>query len=159
MARVYVKNLSEATIIGVARTYLKKAATMESVGEEFHFTPNMISKILYRGVAEDILTDALANDVIYKIVHAKEIGQFQRQQRWNQALAERQALREAKANEALKSYQESFKLEELEAKEQELIYKIESYADFALDPDAPSLAELEEQLTKVQDKIQELQNN
>ena len=158
MARKFVKDLSNQEIISIARSYVARNATLYSVAQEFSISSNMVSNAMYRGVAEDILTDALTNDVIYKIVHAKEIGQFQRQQRWNQALTERETFREAKANEALKSYQESFKLEELEAKEQELIYKIESYADFALDPDAPSLAELEEELTKVQDKIQELQS-
>lgn len=162
MARKFVKDLSNQEIIGIARSYVARNATLSSVAQEFSISSNMVSNAMYRGVAEDILTDALTNDVIYKIVHVKEVGQFQRQQRWNQALVERQALREAKANEALSVPEEVNQnlLEVYKESEQELIHQISTYDDnLSLDPDAPSKEELESKLRRIQDKIQELQNN
>lgn len=155
MAKTFVKNLSEATLIGIAMAYAKDGATLSSVGEIYKLSPTMVSNAMYRSISEDIIGDALANNIIEKIVNVKEVGRFQRKQRWNKALEEREALRK----EILKA-KVPVSLESCLAKEQELIHQISTYDDtLYLDPDAPSLSELESDLKLIQDQIQELQNN
>ena len=65
MARVYVKNLSEASLIGIAMAYAKDGATLSSVGEIYKLSPTMVSNAMYRGISEDIIGDALTEKIVW----------------------------------------------------------------------------------------------
>lgn len=129
MAQLTVKNADPIMIRRMASQYITYShATLEGIAEVNHITAKMVSNLLYRGIADDILPDSVADMVFHKIVYCADKGQMQRRNRWEGAFA----LRNAKRN--------SSKIAEVK-------HQIETYDDYHIEEDgAPTKADLMQQL-------------
>lgn len=95
--KVTTKGLSFLFVRVVANTYLEHSyMTLEDLASRFGITPRMASDILYRGIAEDILAESIAEQVYYRMIHSNRQDIQRRTARWDAAFEEREKLRELK---------------------------------------------------------------
>lgn len=152
--KLMVKNVDEKTVRRLAHEYLSGYyVTLKTLGTRYHVSPNTISDILWRGIAENIIDLKLAKYIYTKIVDKPSIGWYQRKMRWDKAFEERSIL--------------IHKLKKENEKEQELIalkpikeyYEslIEGYDKYTYEERGlPNLEELKAKLEKINDKIASL---
>lgn len=89
-----VKKIHPEIIRYVAKIYLKPFETLQSVAFRLNASTDMISNIMFRGIAENILSDDIAESVFYKIVYHTYPGQLQRRDRWEKAFDLRSVVKE-----------------------------------------------------------------
>lgn len=146
MAKFTVKTASPEYIREIANRYLSEDwITFEHLARDYDISPDSISKLLYRGIAENILSDSIADKVFNKVVYANEKGVKQRLLRWEKAFDERDNLKSLKKKESLeKSLKEQIAL---------VKFQIANHVDIE---DAPSLDELENRLFHLESELERL---
>ncbi len=146
MKKFTVKNASPEYIRKLAKLYLAEPwITFEHLARDYDISSDSISKLLYRGIAENILSDSIADKVFNKVVYANEKGVKQRLLRWEKAFDERDNLKSLKKKKSLKqSLIEQIAL---------VKFQIENYVDIE---DAPPLDELENRLFHLESKLKRL---
>lgn len=149
-----VKDYKKETIEDIAKAYLAyRWVTLNYLAEKYFLSERTISNLLYRGIAENILSEDVANDVFDKIVYANVKGVNQRLIRWEKAFDERYALIEKEKEIALirkKAYQKEEILDRIKL----LKFQINNFSDSNFEEeDAPSLTDLKEELQKLELKF------
>ena len=92
--KLTVNNVDEKTIRRLAHEYLSGYyVTLKSLATKYKTSPTTISNILWRGIAEDIIDQRVANCIYNKIVDKPSIGWYQRKLRWDEAFAKRTTLK------------------------------------------------------------------
>ena len=141
-----LKEYSREEIFAISRRYAKNYVSLEGVAYEFDITPTMCSNIMYRGIAEDILSNSVSDEIFNKIVYSSQIGVYQRRNRWEAAFDERNRTRDFKKHNSL-----------IQQRIEEIQNHIKSLDSYALDEEgAPTkenliseVARLERQLVPV----------
>ena len=101
MENFKVKNVSDSFIRKLANCYTADIRiTFQMLGAYFNICQKTVSKLLYRGIAEDIIPDAQAELIYHKVVHVNCKHKAQRAERWKKAFDERIELRKRKLAEA-----------------------------------------------------------
>lgn len=146
MKKFTVKTASPEYIRKIANNYLSEDwITFDYLARDSDISSDSISKLLYRGIAENILSDSIADKVFNKVVYANEKGVKQRLLRWEKAFDERDSLKSLKKKESLKqSLIEQIAL---------VKFQIGNYVDIE---DAPPLDELENRLFNLEFKLERL---
>lgn len=140
MGKLTVKGASKEQVLKIVRQYVNyPTSTFEGIAQVWDTSAKTISNILFRSIAEDIVSNRTADAIYNKVVYSHEKGVFQRKERWEKAFDQREELRNEMSREKKK----------LDAKITELKAKIASYDDYAFDEEgAPTkddlIAELEE---------------
>ena len=145
---LHVAKVSHKFIRQIAYEYLEPFATMKKLAKKHKSSPGTISKILFKGVSENIVDDITAEAVANKAMNSTD-NVVRTRKRWETALLLRSSpLSAAELKEELE-YQRK-KLEELN-------FQIESYDSYFFgESDAPSLTSLKSQRSKLLADIQKL---
>lgn len=89
MPKLQVKDVSEKMVKKISLEYLEKYSTVAVLASKHNVCNGTISKILFRGIAENIVDDDTATKIVEKIVNSYKFGKDERRTRWNLALAQR----------------------------------------------------------------------
>lgn len=88
------KSASKLLIRSIAQKYVhERYSTLASIGDQFKLTEKMVSDLLFRGIAEDLVSNDIADAIYDKIVHCKKNGRIQRRNRWEKAFDMRTEVR------------------------------------------------------------------
>lgn len=139
------KDVDRRSIWLLAKEYLSSPyVTFECVGANHDLSGRMVSNILWRGIAENILSTTVAEAVYSKIIHSSYRGRTARANRWDEAFDKRQETRE-KMTKKLAMFKEWEKL---------LVYRTEHYDEYVASCESPSsLEEINERLNKLREII------
>lgn len=135
--RKLASKISPQVIKFLADEYTRnKYITLEKLAIKYNSTIKFLSKLLFRGISEDILSDDVADKIFNKIVNCYEFRKKQRATRWQEAFDLRDSLRLEKVK-ALKN-----------SKKLELEHKVSSYDNYFIEDDegAPSKESLQQEL-------------
>ncbi len=129
----------------MAKEYLSGPyVTFECVGANHEVSGRLVSNILWRGIAENILSTTVAEAIYAKVINSSYRGKAARANRWEEAFDKR-ILTRAKLTKRLEMFRELEKL---------LENRISNYDAYVASTDEPqSLEELNERLTKIKDTI------
>lgn len=146
-----VKNVDEKTIRRLAQEYVNGSyVSFQRLGEKYGMTPKIISNILWRGVAENIIDSLTANRLYIKVVARPSKGWYQRTLRWDEAFDKRAAHVKATAKDAAKE-RALVMLKEQKDYYESAIANYDSY--FINEDNALSLETLQTKLDEINRKI------
>lgn len=142
---ITVKGASSELIYSLAKDYTQNSwITFENLGWSYDITAKMVSAILYRGIAEDILSNNVAEKIYKKVVYASDKGITQRMTRWEKAFDERENLRYNK--KLKKKLSDEIQLVELQI----------STFDESSSDEGPSIEELQNKLFNLNLKLSKI---
>lgn len=156
MAKFTVKTARPELIKMLARLYVSDNwETFESIGRRYNLSARMVSDLLFRGIAENILSDKVSDLVFHKVVHQRSTGVMQRTLRWEKAFEARDIYKlKEKEQEKEDKEREREQKREIILQEIELVkFQIANYVDIEY---APSLQELEDRLFHLETKLERL---
>lgn len=91
---ITVKNASSEFISSLAKEYLENDfVTFEKLAKFYDLSPKTISALLYKGIAEDILSNNVSERIYQKVVYSSDKGINQRKLRWEKAFDARDMLK------------------------------------------------------------------
>lgn len=139
MKKIVASKASSNFIRYIAYKYhSNESSTFEGIAADVGITAKMVSKLLFRGIAEDIVSDRVADKIFVKVVYCYKSGQYQRAMRWEKAFDLRN---EKRYNE--RQHQKQVRIAELE-------HLIETYDDYAIEEkDAPTKEQLIQELNRI----------
>ena len=147
MGKMIVKKADPLFIKVLANDYLlSNRATLEDLAERYKLGTKTVSNLLFRGIAENILSDRTADDIYEKIVYVHEKGRKQRALRWEKAFDERNEiqLREKKRSQRSK----------IEAEIMVLEFQLATWEDnFFGEAEMTSKEELQAQIKELKKKL------
>ena len=129
----------------MAKEYLSGTyVTFECVGANHGVSGRLVSNILWRGIAENILSTTVSEAIYAKVINSFYRGKSSRINRWEEAFNKRTIERE-KLTKRLEMFKELVKL---------LENRIANYEEYAASTNEPqSLEELNARLAKIQSAI------
>ena len=139
------KDVGRKSIELMAKEYLSSPyVTFEHVGAKHGISGKLVSNILWRGIAENILSTTISEAIYAKVVNSFPRGRIARTNRWEEAFDKRTIERE-KLTKRLAMLRELVKL---------LENRIANYDAYAASTEQPhTLDELNERLEKIQSAI------
>lgn len=139
------KDVDRRSIWLMAKEYLSGSyVTFEDVGANHGISGRLVSNILWRGIAENILSTTVSEAIFAKVVNSSYRGKAIRSNRWEEAFDKRTIERE-KLTKRLAMLRELVKL---------LENRIANYDSYAASTEQPhTLDELNERLEKIQSAI------
>ena len=141
---IYLRKVTDDFIRQLAHEYLCNGVTLKILADRYNSSPNTISDVLFKGVAENVIETYTATLIMDKAVASTD-NKVETRQRWNRAFR----LRER--NNLLK--QRSYFLQQ----ESELESKLATYEEYFFeDEDIPSKAQLENNLKDVIVSLKEI---
>ena len=160
-----ISDMSDDFIRWSVDEYLKFSATMDTVAEIFDTTREIISKALFKAVAENIVDDITANAVAAKAISFTK-NFIKTRDRWNEAKAMRKdpsyqlKVKKRKISEFYSKIQYLQEIiEDLNPKIEQIKFQVETYTDFFLnDINAPTRDELEDQITDLERDVSKCKN-
>ena len=137
-----VRTANEHLIHHVANLYLGNIhTTLEGVADKLNTSKRTVSNLLFRGIAENILSNKISDEIFNKVVYANEKGQYQRRLRWERAFELREDFIQRKKDE-LKSEQKK-ELDRINDLLKEIAFQISSYDNYFYDEEGlPSKEDL-----------------
>lgn len=156
MAKFTVKTARPELIKMLARLYVSDNwETFESISRRYNLSKRMVSDLLFRGIAENILSDKVSDLVFHKVVHQREVGVMQRTIRWEKAFDARDIYKlKERERERMEQEREREQKREIILQEIELVkFQISNYVDI---DDVPSLQELEDRLFHLETELERL---
>ena len=89
------KDVDKKQICLLAKEYLSNPyITFEHVGAKHGISGRLVSNILWRGIAENILSTTVSEAVYAKVVNSSYKGKSTRSKRWEEAFDKREIVRE-----------------------------------------------------------------
>ena len=130
---------SNKFIIHLANHYLSsKYITFEELADDYNISARRISNLLFKGIAEVILSDSVAEAVANKVIYTKNRGIIQRRTKWEKAFEQRSENKRRMRTEK-KEVVKSISFSEIDALE----HQIDVYDDYFYDDEgAPTKEEL-----------------
>lgn len=153
MKKFTVKTASPEYIRKIANKYVSEDwITFDYLARLYDKGKNTISNLLYRGVAENILSDDIAEKVSNKVIHSYYIRNHNKMLRWEKADDER-TIYKLKQKEQEQN-QEREQERKIILQEIELVkFQIAHHVDIE---DAPTLDELKDRLFHLEAKLERL---
>lgn len=139
------KDVDRRSIWVMAKEYLSSPyVTFECVGSYHDISGRMVSNVLWRGIAENILSTTVAEALYAKIINSSYRGRAARSNRWDEAFVKREETRE-RITKKLAVFRELEKV---------LAYRVENYSEYVASHENPlSLEEINEKLVKIREII------
>lgn len=142
------KDYDTRTIFLVARNFITTPnASFEDIGVCCNMSNRMVSKLLYRGIAENIYSSTLAEAIYAKIMRVNKRGYRHSYSKWDKAFDER-----------LEKRKEVFKkIQNLTNKKNQFDFVINTYEEYVVKVEAPlDFDVLIEKRTKIESYIESL---
>lgn len=139
------KDVDRKLIWLFAKEYLSSSyVSFECVGAHHGISGRMVANILWRGIAENILSTAISEAIYSKVIHSSYRGHKHQANRWDNAFDERQKIRK----------ELSKKLSMLKELEKLLSARIEHYNEYVASTTSPvPLETLNEKLKQARELI------